>query len=474
MDPTAVVFLGASIFRRHSPSSSYSFRRSRRDLEKYLKKPAPRGLGLRSGAFLDLFDARSTPTEQLDEIRGFAREFLEEHSGSPAGNLIIYYIGHGRVAKNQLSLMLAETDPRKLDATGLQITSLKDALNEAARLLRIFYLLDCRFSGDAHRGPVTGTMVARLAEEALAPAMQDDGSARLTSGSAVLGAAVPDQAEQDESEAGGSPFSDALLEVLARGDSSLQRPFTLADVYDLTWTQVCRKYPAEKTQPRLFLESPDQTAGDVARRITLFPNAAARIEPLPVPAQTHSDESSEPAPGSALSTPELVQAPEEHTSRAGQLALALEDNRQPATFTDQALLRTLELDGEIGRLREQLAGLRLTVDERGQRIVELDREIAQLKEQLEGQRHTAEERALRIAELTGEVGRQNGQLQAREDQALRPPGQEHPDRAHTMGPTDASGSSRPPRSARRTWVMIAAISIVALLLVVLWRVFKPA
>jgi hypothetical protein len=454
MDATAVVFLGASIFRRHTASSSYSFRRSKRDFEDCLKRPAPQGLGLRSDAFLDLFDARSAPETQLDEIGSFVRGFLKDHGDCAARNLIIYYVGPGRVVKGQLFLMLADTDTRKVDSTGLRVASLRNVLDEAARQIRLFYLLDCCFPGDALRGLADGATVAQLATDALRASAPREHSDQLRWGSALLCAASPCEPTQAHAEASRTLFSDALVEVMARGDGRLPRLFTLADMWDLTSAHV-RQHQAEESRIRTFLESPDQTDGDIARSIALFPNPALQTEETSshdrradprLQQQKRRERLQEEAELHEMRLQELIQVRQERDLQARQLAQGREEIEQQSKLAEQRLQRIAELDSGLAQLREQLEEQRKTAEERGQQIVELLREVERLNAELEKQ-HA---KTLRPREPGRDAN-------AEQDRLI--------DRAGSRGLIHRLRSSL-------SWMMIAALGVIALVVVALWRLIR--
>jgi hypothetical protein len=276
MDITAVVFLGASRFT-HIPSfSNPSFKSSKSDLEDYLRRPSPLGLGVSSAAILDLFDLPLAPGQQLRKVGDFLDELKQAYPDA-VRNLIIYYVGHGYQAGaggRDYFLALTETDRNVFDTTGLRFTSLSDALKQRSKSFRFFYILDCCFAGEALRAfQGDSDAVGRLLTAPLrvdGPRFKSDVPRR---GAAALCATSPDDEARAPEALGRTVFTDALVEVLARGDKELQEAMTLADVRDLAWEHIREKHKdVPENQIRPYLGSPDQTEGDIAAAVPLFPN----------------------------------------------------------------------------------------------------------------------------------------------------------------------------------------------------------
>jgi formylglycine-generating enzyme required for sulfatase activity len=275
MDVTAVVLLGASQFS-HIPSfSNPSFKTSKSDLEDYLRRPAPYGMGLPSAAFLDLFDSNIAPGQQLLEVAKFLDKLKGAHPDS-IRNLIVYYVGHGYFppGSRDFFVALAQTNEEVYDTTGLKFASLSGVLKKRAKSFRFFYLLDCCFAGEVLRATLgDADAVARLATAALdvdGPRFKVDIPRR---GAAALCATSPDDLALAPQGLRRTIFTDALVDVLARGDRELPNAMTLADVRELVWEQIRRKHSeVPENQIRPYLGSPDQTEGDIATKVALFPN----------------------------------------------------------------------------------------------------------------------------------------------------------------------------------------------------------
>lgn len=278
-DISAVVFLGASRFAQIREFSNPSFRNSKLDFEEYLRAPLPCGLGLRADSILDLFDLELSPGQQLRRVGTFLDGLKAAHPDA-IRNVIIYYIGHGYqsgAGGREYFLALAETDRDVFDTTGLRVSSLGDVMKQRARSFRFFYILDCCFAGESLRSLMGD---AEAAARLLTAPLKVDGVQFTVQvprrGAAVLCAASPDEAARAPEGERRTVFSDALVEVLTRGAKDLRYAMTLADVRDLAWEYIREKHRNVPTnQVRPYLGSPDQTEGDIATKVLLFPNPGA-------------------------------------------------------------------------------------------------------------------------------------------------------------------------------------------------------
>jgi hypothetical protein len=276
---TATIFLGASQFVRGSFTSHNSFAKSKTDFEDYLRSQPPNGLGLRSGAFLDLFDSTASAGDQLKRITEFLEKFKAE-SPEAVRDLIVYYVGHGCLdgggRGSDYCLVLASTERDFLDTTGLRFKSLAEVLKRSAKAYRTFYILDCCFAGKALRSLQSGSdEVAHLASTALeveAPPVRTELPKR---GSALLCAANADEFAHTPDHLSRTAFSDSLIHALEKGDPDLHEKLTLVEACDLVWERLSRENK-NRSDPfsRPVVHAPDQTDGNVAAKVPLFPNPA--------------------------------------------------------------------------------------------------------------------------------------------------------------------------------------------------------
>lgn len=282
---SAVVFLGSSEFPGHPPFESPAFRRSKNDFEDYLRAPAPHGLGLRSAAVLDLFGSQYTAAEQVREIVRFLDRVKADHPDA-IRNLIIYYVGHGYFGDSGRNyfLALSSFDPDQREMTGFAVSTFKTPnVRSRTKFFRLFYILDCCFAGEALRQIQGDTAaVAQIAAQDLGELETTEQVPTPTRGSALLCATSADNVALAPSDIDRTLFSDALLDVLTRGDAAANALLTFYDISTLVWARILEKH--EKTpdrQVRPEVHAPDQSQGDVSKRVPLFPNPGAPRRVLP-------------------------------------------------------------------------------------------------------------------------------------------------------------------------------------------------
>lgn len=276
-DITAAILLGASRFPRASTLSNEAFLRSKQDFEGYLCRPPPRGLGLRSGQFLDLFNSPLDAVEHLRKITEFVEQFRAEHKDIER-NLIVYYVGHGYFGGRggrEYYVALESYDPEFADS-GLRLASLGEGFKKRSRSFRIFYIFDCCFSGavlDALQSP---SAAAELALSALRVEGRRVASEVPRHGSALLCATGPDDVALAPAGLRRTVFSDALLETLYCGSDEYHSTLTVKDLAELIWDYIKHKHNnIPRHQVRPVVHAPDQSDGNVATHIGLFPNAAS-------------------------------------------------------------------------------------------------------------------------------------------------------------------------------------------------------
>lgn len=136
-------------------------------------------------------------------------------------------------------------------------------LKQDARDLRRYLILDCCFAASAFV-EFQGTGVAETTRVKTLSEFPKKGTALLCACSAHDVALAP-RGDQY------TMFSGALLEVLKRGDPSLDFRLSLEQLGDRIKEVIKRKYPDTAVRPEV--DSPDQREGDVAD-IPLFPNLA--------------------------------------------------------------------------------------------------------------------------------------------------------------------------------------------------------
>jgi hypothetical protein len=305
---TAAILLGASSFPLHSETyaPNEAFLRSKRDFRAYLQDQ-DHGLALRDDAICDLFDLQHMPSQQLVAIGRFLEKITKQVERGTLCNLIVYYVGHGYFAgsRQEYHVALACLEMGYDATTGLKVTELAEVLKERARSFRRFVILDCCFAAEALRefqGAADDAIYAK-AKGAFAEDTPRRPQQIPRRGTALYCAADKDSVARSPKELPHTMFTDALLGVLRSGDAQYAPYLTLAEVQSLAWERL-QGYP---NPVRPVLHSPDQTEGDIAAIVGLFPNLA-------LPRSTTATASSAQAIASPVVMPEHPPAPHVHST----------------------------------------------------------------------------------------------------------------------------------------------------------------
>ncbi|MGH6876007.1 MAG: hypothetical protein ACREHV_01380 [Rhizomicrobium sp.] len=318
---TAAVLLGASAFPLHAETyaPNEAFLRSKQDFRAYLQD-RDNGLALPDEVICDLFDLQHLPSQQLVSIGRFLEKITQRVDRGTLCNLIVYYVGHGYFAglRQEYHLALACLEKGYDATTGLKVNELAEVLKERARSFRRFVILDCCFAAEALRefqGAGEDAIYAK-AKVAFAEDTPRRPLAVPRRGTALFCAAGKDNVARSPKELPHTMFSDALLGVLRRGDRQGAPYLTLAEIKDLAWERL-QDYP---NPVRPVLHSPDQTEGDIAAIVSLFPNPSQRRAAKLAPTQATDD-----APGTGGPASGSVESPR----NLGSLAERLPAQEQP-------------------------------------------------------------------------------------------------------------------------------------------------
>jgi len=141
---TLVILLGASewpAFPEFSPSAAFTNAASQ--LKAYFLDPQHFGLPMDN--LLDLFNSEKSNDEQDEQIGKFleSRVGALREAGTPARDVLLYFVGHGGFVgyESRFYLAIRRTRMDNPRASGLQVTALAYTLLEKARYLRR-YILD--------------------------------------------------------------------------------------------------------------------------------------------------------------------------------------------------------------------------------------------------------------------------------------------------------------------------------------------
>ncbi len=272
---TLVIMLGASVWP-NSPSlpPSKAFIHAAQGFKNYMCDP--HGFGLPSENLLDLFDAETNASDQLETLGFFLEQKMQtlEAANQAVRDVLVYFVGHGAFAgpSADFYLMHRRTKESSLRASGIAIDALAEVLREHVRQTRRYLFLDCCFAAAAFRAFQGGPDQVAIKKTQDAFSVRSRASGFPEQGMVLLCSSdhqTPSQLLPDQSC---TMFSHALLTVLRNGDLSRSHPMSLRDIKELVEEQLVAS--PEKNAPRPSLLSPDQSKGDVAD-IRFFPNPRA-------------------------------------------------------------------------------------------------------------------------------------------------------------------------------------------------------
>jgi len=374
---TLAILLGASEWPHTNLSGSPAFARSAHKVREYFLYS--NHLGVRPENWLDLFDRRQSSPDEVDQAIGtFLQEriSLMKQAGTPARDLLFYYIGHGMFAlgpDQAYHLAIRSTRKESLRASAIAMAALADTLKANARLLRRIVILDCCFAAESYRYMMSAPDQAALKQTIDAFEDKSTGSGFPQKGTALLCSSGQKEASLLLPDESGTMFSEALIHALALGNTRQQQKTHLS-LYELKTVieEVLENFP-EGNAPRPFVSSPDQSDGDVAT-VPFFPNPRADDE---------RKRKAEEAEQARKVEEKLAREAEEKRIRK------VEEERVKAQLKEQA--RKAEEAEQARKAEEKLAR---EAEEKRIRKVEEERVKAQLKEQA----RKAEEKLAREAE----------------------------------------------------------------------------
>jgi hypothetical protein len=227
------------------------------------------GLGLAVSDVLDLFNSDLSAAEQLRDISLFLREQIKIASNTERviTDVLVYYVGHGSFLESSTEFfMVVKNADISYDTECLMARSLARHIRADAPSLRQFVILDCCFSGAAHRA-WQSTTASDVAVRAVAEAAPDSGAVFLCSSAEDLYSMAPDGAEH-------TMFSGALLTALRTGSATFQGDLSARLARDLAWEQMKRQYGTVKAV-RPVVHGLDRGGGDISE-YPAFPNPRRR------------------------------------------------------------------------------------------------------------------------------------------------------------------------------------------------------
>ncbi len=282
---TLGILLGASEWQSPTLQDSRAFARSAHKVRDYFLHSGP--FKMPPENWKDLFDTSLGSFNEIDqEIGDFLgkRQAAMEQMGTPARDLIVYYIGHGAFAfgsEQEYLLTIRRTRDENLRASSIPFPALAETLKTKARQLRRILILDCCFAGAALKYMQSaGEQVAFLkAISALEMKSKSIGRGLPQKGTTLICSSSHDEASLFFPDGRGTMFSEALIRTLLRGNAG-QPEKSYLSVDDLKGEIIDTVAKVSQGKgPLPNFHSPDQSEGDVAS-VRLFPNPRAKAEPM--------------------------------------------------------------------------------------------------------------------------------------------------------------------------------------------------
>ncbi|MBC8642914.1 hypothetical protein IAG25_39745 [Caballeronia sp. EK] len=272
----AAILLGAWSFPYHPGfGQTQSFLNSKEAFKGYLVRT------LKVDVILDLFGSEDLQPVQLSKISTFIDTDLRTRFGTLSSvNLIVYYIGHGYPAREDPSeyfLALASTTEKHPDFTSLDFRTLARVLRTEASTMRKFVIIDACYAGIAlgHMGSEDNAQsILSARTSAVLGATERQELEVPTRGTALYCAADRDAAALAPPGYEYTMFSGALLHVLTSGSVRSKEFLSLDDIHEAVWEHLSERYKKEAIRPALH--APDQSGGNIASKVYLFPNAQWR------------------------------------------------------------------------------------------------------------------------------------------------------------------------------------------------------
>jgi uncharacterized caspase-like protein len=275
---TLVILLGASAWP-NSPGfqASKAFVHASQGFKDYLLDP--HGFDLPMSNLLDLFDAQTSTSDQLETLGSFLKERTQTQKAAHQAvrDVLVYFVGHGGFAgpSADFYLLPRRANASSLKASGMAIDALAEVLREKARQTRRYLFLDCCFAAAAFHSFQGGPDQTAIAKTLDAFHVQHQSSGFPGKGTVLLCSSdqkSPSLLLPDESC---TMFSHALLDVLKNGDPHRPLQLSLRDLKELAEDRLAAL--PEDNAPRPGLYSPEQSEGDVAD-VPFFLNPRAVVE----------------------------------------------------------------------------------------------------------------------------------------------------------------------------------------------------
>ena len=262
---TLAILLGASEFPYSAGlGGGEAFENSAQDFRQYLHDP--KGLDLPLADVLNLFDDKRPAGTLLELIIEFLDQRQSRKTSTNVERLLVYYVGHGGFTPvgQEYFLAVHSTRERNEGPSSIRISDLGHIIRDNARVLCQYLILDCCFSAQAYSAFQSGPGDAAITKTL------DSVPKR---GTALLCSSGPKDVSLAPVGCKHTMFSEALLNVLEKGDPSLHEYLSLSDVGMLIEKDLRDEYQDGRVRPQVHC--PNQPEGDLSL-IPIFPNSALK------------------------------------------------------------------------------------------------------------------------------------------------------------------------------------------------------
>ena len=263
---SCLIVLGASSYPQCPELDNPSIAASAEALRQYFSETAE--LNVAQQHVLNLFGSPANATDQMLLVRRHLKDF-EIEAGDARKNVFLIYVGHGLIEHGHFSLAIAATDASAQALTSLNIETIANQLKTLAVWSRRFVILDCCYAAEALRQFLSNDGLTREAERAFESSEAHYPTTDPQRGTTVLCAADRYSRARAPREQTFTLFTGALLDVLKGGSAKAPRMMTFGNIFDLVRARLDKP-----GLPNPMLVSPDQTEGDLAQSLRLFPNSA--------------------------------------------------------------------------------------------------------------------------------------------------------------------------------------------------------
>jgi hypothetical protein len=261
---TILLILGASKFPRALFAPSEAFEKAAVSLATYFQSNI--GYKLPPESLISFFDSDYDPNTLDDQITTRIRTRVQQlrAAGTPARDLIVYYVGHGSFdEQRRYYLALKSTREENQSVSSLRVESLMVTLDHLGNELRKYVIIDACFAAEA----------AAYTQSRIETAVGQHLSRLPQKGTAFLCSSSRDVVSEFLKDGSNTTFTKALTEVLWNGSADLPSMLSLEDLCRLVERRLA------DTSDRFIrpeIHTPVQPQGDVAN-IALFPNGPGRV-----------------------------------------------------------------------------------------------------------------------------------------------------------------------------------------------------